>query len=92
MRIIAATDTHLLWWISLGMGLVVILVVIALMLLLLGFIADIGHGVTGLLQAARGLAANTQAIPKLATTAGAVEELKEEAHIHHEYLQSQVDR
>lgn len=92
MTVIATVDTHTLWWIALGMGLVVILVVVVLMMLLLSFVKDIERGAGVLVDTASQLAANTGSIPLLATTAEVLEDIKAEALIHHEYLQSQVGR
>lgn len=90
MTVIASLNTHTLWWVSLAMGLVVILVVIALMAMLLSFIKDIERGAGVLLDTANELAGNTGAIPQLATTAAVLEEIKAEALIHFAYLQGQV--
>lgn len=90
MTAIAAVNTHTLWWVTLGIGLVVILVVIVLMLLLLTLIKDIERGATVLVGTGGQLVANTSAIPMFAATAAVLEEIKAEALIHFEYLQSQV--
>jgi len=92
MTVIAAADTHTLWWIALGMGLVVLLVVVVLMMLLISFVKDINRGAGVLVNTANDLAANTGAIPLLATTAEVLEDIKAEALVQYEYLESQVGR
>ncbi len=92
MILVAAFDTHTLWWVTLGMGAVVILVVIVLMGLLLSFTKDIERGTAVLLHTADELAVNTSAIPMLAATVGVLEDIKTEALVHFEYLQGQVGR
>ncbi len=90
MTVIAAANTHTLWWVTLGMGLVVILVVIVLMMMLLSLIKDIERGSGVLLDTADQVAENTSSIPMFAATAALLEDIKAEALIHFEYLQSQV--
>ncbi|MGI8411996.1 MAG: hypothetical protein ACR2QA_05785 [Solirubrobacteraceae bacterium] len=92
MTVMAGIDNHTLWWISLGIGLVVVLVVIVLMSLLLSFIKDIQRGTGVLLETANQVAASTAKIPVLATTASVLEEIKAEALIHYGYLQTQTGR
>lgn len=90
MTVVAGIDNHTLWWISLGVGLVVVLVVIALMSLLLTSIRDIQRGTGVLLDTATQVSASTSKIPVLATTASVLEEIKAEALIHYDYLQSKT--
>lgn len=90
MSVTAGIDNHTLWFISLGIGLVVILVVIVLMSLLLSFIRDIQRGTGVLLDTAGQVSASTSEIPVLATTASVLEEIKAEALVHYGYLQSQT--
>ncbi|MDQ6607513.1 MAG: hypothetical protein M3Z06_13320 [Actinomycetota bacterium] len=91
MSLVASVDTHTLWQVSLGMGLVVILVVIVLMALLLSFIKDIEGGAGALLSTAGELAKNTSTIATLAITPGVLEDIKAEALVHAEYLASQLE-
>lgn len=56
---------RIVWYVILGLGLVVVLVVIALMGLLLSYVADIRESVGGLLIAAGATAAQTANIPML---------------------------
>jgi hypothetical protein len=83
-------DSHTVWWIALGIGLVVIVVVVALMALLLSFIADIDRGAVELLGTAGQIRQQTSSIRLLGQTHAALEEIKEEAVIHLGYLEGQV--
>lgn len=56
---------RIIWYVILGLGLVVVLVVIGLMGLLLSYVADIRESVGGLLIAAGATAAQTANIPQL---------------------------
>jgi hypothetical protein len=58
-----------MWWVSLGIGFVVVLVVIVLLSLLLTFVNDIDGEVTSILDTAGGIARNTHNIPALGQTA-----------------------
>jgi len=80
-----------MWYISLGIGLVVILVVITLLSLLLRLVHDIDTGVFGVWEMAKRLAANTATTWMLVQTAAAVDDIKEEALIHDQFL-AQVTR
>jgi hypothetical protein len=82
MSILASADSHTLWEVTLGMGVVVIGVVIVLMLLLVSFVGDIGRGAARLLDGAGELGGNTQNIGELATTGRALDALLTEASIH----------
>jgi hypothetical protein len=79
---LASLDSHTLWEVTLGMGVVVIAVVIVLMLVLLSVIGDIGRGAARLLDNAGELGANTQHIGELATTAAGLDAILSEASIH----------
>jgi hypothetical protein len=82
MTVIASLDSHTLWEVSLGMGLVVIAVVIVLMVVLLSVITDIGRGVARLLDSAGEVGANTAWIGELPATAGVLDEIVTEATVH----------
>jgi len=56
---------RIVWYVILGLGLVVVLVVIALMVMLLAYVADIRESVGGLLIGAGAIAAQTANIPLL---------------------------
>jgi hypothetical protein len=85
-----AREELTMWWISLGMGLVVVLVVIALLTSLLLVVRDIDAGVKGVLSAAVSVLGNTSLIAKLGTTASALEEIKAEALRHDGLLRSKL--
>lgn len=86
MELAFVTEEITIWWISLGIGLVVILVVITLLTLLLRLVQDIDVGVFGVWEMAKRLAANTATTWMLVQTAAAVDDIKEEALIHDEFL------
>lgn len=91
MTVLALTREQItLWQISLGIGLVVVIVVIALLTLLLLLVRDIDAGVNGVLSAAVSVLGNTSLIAKLGTTAGALEEIKQEALRHDALLRSKL--
>ena len=81
-----APEEVTIWWITLGIGLVVVLVVITLLTLLLRLVQDIDTGVFGVWEMAKRLAANTATTWMLVQTAAAVDGIKEEALIHDEFL------
>lgn len=58
-----------MWWVTIGIGFVVVLVVIVLLSLLLAFVKDIDNEVTSILDTAGGIARNTHNIPALGQTA-----------------------
>ena len=78
------------WYIALGIGLVVILVAAALLTLLLKIVQDIDQGVFGVWEMAKRLAANTATTWQLTTTASALEEVKKEALRHDELLRERT--
>lgn len=88
--VLAASDTHTLWTIALGMGVVVVLVVIVLMALLLSYLKDIEASTAVLLELGADVAGNTDAIQGLADTGPVLEQIKEEALIHDAYLTEQT--
>jgi hypothetical protein len=84
---IALSDTdQTMWYVALGIGLVVVLVVAALMLLLLSFIKAIEARVGALLELAGMVAANTENIPQLEATAPVLEQIVEEAGVQDGYM------
>ena len=70
---VSAFDTHALWQMALGMGLVVLIVVVILLMLLLSLVVDIETSVERLLGTAGIVASHTVNIPKLAAHAGGAE-------------------
>ena len=91
IRVIAATDTHALWQVSLGMGAVVLAVVIILMMLLLSIVKDIQASVASLLETAGIVASQTANIPKLAATPPVLNLIIEEAIIQDGYMNALTD-
>ena len=81
-------DERVLWYIALGMGLVVIFVVIALLTLLTRLVRDIDVGVTSLWTVTKRLAQNTTGLYQLAGTASVLRALREEM-IRHDKLLSE---
>jgi hypothetical protein len=71
-----------MWWISLGIGGVVVLVVVVLLSLLTLFVGDIERGVDTILQTAGGIAGNTSKIPALGQTAELTGVLRDELGRH----------
>lgn len=75
-----------MWWITVGIGLVVILVVIALLSLLLKIVKDIDTGVEELWNMATRLAANTATTWQLTNAAQSLEKLRDELMEHDRLL------
>jgi predicted permease len=80
------SSERIVWYVILGLGLVVVLVVIALMALLLSFVADIRESVGGLLVGAGAVAANTANIPKLADLPPVLDIVAEEGVVLDKYM------
>lgn len=74
------------WWITLGMGAVVIIAVIVLLSLLVSFVDDIDRNVGDVWDTATRLAANTATTWMLQQTAARTEEVGEEVQRHVELL------
>ena len=74
------------WWITLGMGAVVIIAVIVLLSLLVSFVDDIDRNLKDVWDTATRLAANTATTWMLQQTAVRVEELGTEVERHAELL------
>jgi hypothetical protein len=83
-----AQDNITMWWITVGMGCVVVLVVIVLLSLLLAFVNDIDRGVRQALDTAGGIAINTSQIPELGQTAELAGVLRDELARHAQTLAS----
>jgi hypothetical protein len=84
VRVLAALapEVQRLWWITLGVGLVVALVVVALLQLLLRAVVRIERDVGQLWQTATTVARNTATTWLLGETAASLEEVKAEALRH----------
>ncbi|MGH2773203.1 MAG: hypothetical protein ACRDIU_08735 [Actinomycetota bacterium] len=74
------------WYIALGIGLVVILVAATLLTLLVRLVQDIDTGVFGVWEMAKRVAANTATTWMLVQTAAIVDDIKQEALIHDDFL------
>lgn len=88
--ILAVSDSHIFWYVALGIGVVVLAVVVVLMLLLLSFLRDIAASVTSLLEVGGEVAQHTAPIVELAATGPVLAMIKEEALIHDGYLEDQL--
>ena len=85
------SDAKVLWYITLGMGLVVILVVIALVTLLSKLVRDIDVGVESLWTVTKRLAQNTTGLYQLAGTGSVLRALREELIRHDKLLADRAD-
>ena len=86
MTTLASADTHTLWEITLGMGVVVLGVVVVLMALLITFVAALERGAGRLLDNAGQVAGNTKWIDELSHTAAALDDVLTEASVQRSYL------
>lgn len=84
-----SSNQFTMWWITVGIGLVVILVVIALLSLLLKIVKDIDTGVEDLWNMATRLAANTATTWQLTNAAQSLERLRDELKQHDRLLGQQ---
>ncbi len=80
------SDVQTLWWVTLGVGLVVAIVVVALLQILLSAVRRIRRNVDILWAEATTLARNTSTTWLLAATGDSLEELKNEALRHDDFL------
>jgi hypothetical protein len=83
-------DERALWYVALGLGLVVVLVVIALVSLLSSLVRDIEVGVDQLWTVTKRMAQNTTGLYQLAGTGSVLRALREEL-IRHDKLLSDRD-
>lgn len=84
---LALAQQHItMWWISIGMGFVVVLVVIVLLSLLVSLVTDIDGNVKSLWAMATRLARNTATTWMLQQTASATAALADETGRHAEEL------
>ena len=81
-----SSDERVLWYIALGIGLVVILVVIALLTLLSSLVRDIEVGVSALWTMAKRMAANTSTTYQFNETAALANGITDELQRHDEVL------
>lgn len=82
MTVALASETQNIWWITLGVGLVVALVVVALLSALLAAVVRIERNVIVLWNTATTVARNTATSWMLGETAGALDKIKAEALRH----------
>lgn len=75
-----------LWYVSLGLGLVVAGVVTAMLLILLGLLDRIRTGVRSLLDSAGKVAENTANIPQLEATGPVLEQIGAEGVVQDGYM------
>ena len=89
--IVAAISADNYWWIALTIGLVAALVVAALLALLIQAVVSIDRSVSGLLETAGAVAANTANIPQLAATAPVLALIVDEAVVQDGYMNALTD-
>jgi hypothetical protein len=90
MLFLALQSEHVtFWWITLGMGAVVVIAVIVLLSLLVSFVNDIDVNVREAWETATRLAANTATTWMLQQTGVRTEELLAEVERHAEFLAAQ---
>ena len=82
-------DTY--WWIALAIGLVAALAVAALLALLVRSVVSIDRSVSGLLEVAGKVGANTANIPQLVATAPVLAQIVDEAVIQDGYMNALTD-
>jgi hypothetical protein len=89
--ILAATSGHTYWWIALAIGLVAALIVAALLALLVLSVVRIDNSVSGLLEIAGKVGANTANIPQLLATAPVLAQIVDEAVVQDGYMNALTD-
>jgi hypothetical protein len=75
-----------LWYVSLGIGLVVALVVAGMLLMLIRYLRDIERSVDGLLEGAGQVAENTANIPQLEATTPVLDQIAAEGVVQDGYM------
>lgn len=84
---VALAQAHVtMWWISIGIGFVVVLVVITLLSMLIGLVQDIDRNVKSLWNMATRVARNTATTWMLGQTAAATAALRDETARHAQAL------
>jgi hypothetical protein len=89
--ILAAISGHTYWWIALAIGLVAALIVAALLALLVQSVVRIDRSVSGLLDIAGKVGANTANIPQLLATAPVLALIVDEAVVQDGYMNALTD-
>lgn len=77
-----SNNNYTFWWVAIGLGFVVVLVVIVLLSLLVSFVRDIEDNAVDVLDRAGRVAANTDKVEDLNTTAVAAQALEVEVKKH----------
>src|SRR4051794_5453169 len=75
-----------LWYVSLGLGLVVALVVAGMLVMLIRYLRDIERSVDGLLEGAGQVAENTANIPQLEATTPVLDQIAAEGVVQDGYM------
>jgi TRAP-type C4-dicarboxylate transport system permease large subunit len=88
---LAAISADTYWWIALAIALVAALAVAALLALLVRSVVSIDRSVSGLLEVAGKVAANTANIPQLVATAPVLAQIVDEAVIQDGYMNALTD-
>jgi hypothetical protein len=88
---LATVSGHTYWWIALAIGLVAALVVAALLAALVRAVFSIDRSVSGLLDVAGKVGANTANIPQLLATAPVLAEIVDEAVVQDGYMNALTD-
>jgi hypothetical protein len=89
--IVAAISADTYWWIALAIGLVAALVVAALLAILIQAVVSIDRSVSGLLEVAGAVGANTANIPQLTATAPVLALIVDEAVVQDGYMNALTD-
>jgi len=89
--ILVAISAHTYWWIALAIGLAAALVVATLLGLLIQSVVSIDRSVSGLLQIAGKVGANTANIPQLQATAPVLSLIVDDAVIQDGYMNALTD-
>jgi len=85
-------NNYRFWWVTLGLGVVIIGAVIILLTLLTSFVKDIDENVLDVWETATRVAANTATTWMLTQTGNSVHALADEVNRHVELLDSVGDR
>ena len=91
MTTVIALAGNTYWGIALGIGLAAALIVAGLLALLLFYVGSIQKSVSGLLQIAGQVAANTANIPQLEATAPVLSLIVDEAVVQDSYMNALTD-
>jgi hypothetical protein len=89
--ILAVLSGHTYWWIALGIGLAAALIVATLLAVLVQSVVSIDRSVSGLLETAGKVGANTAYIPQLEATAPVLAQIVEEAVVQDGYMNALTD-